>query len=317
MNPQVNKVIHPKKSRKWSLDKKEALEGYGFVAPWFIGFLIFTAGPLLFSLYASFTNYDITSRMDFIGFDNYKRMFTEDPLFWKSLRNTLYYVALAVPLTTMGSVILAVLLNVKIPGMRWFRTIYYLPTVLSGVAVYMLWMMLLNPDSGLINTVLGWIGIEGPAWLTDPAWTKNAIVMMKMWAVGGGMLLFLAALQGVSDHLYEAAEIDGASSLRKLWHITVPMITPVIFFDVVTSLIGGFQIFQEGYVMADDPGAPGSPANSLLFFNLHMFLKAFKIFDMGYAMAMAWFLFIIAIIVTIINMVMSKYWVHYEGGDSR
>jgi multiple sugar transport system permease protein len=255
--------------------------------------------------------------MDFIGVANYKRMFTADPLFWKSLSNTLYYVAIAVPMTTMGSVLLAVLLNVKIPGMRFFRTIYYLPTVLSGVAVYMLWMMLLNPDSGLINNMLHWIGIQGPSWLTDPAWTKNAIILMKMWAVGGGMLLFLAALQGVNEHLYEAAEIDGATTVRKFWHITVPMITPVIFFDVVTSLIGGFQIFQEGYVMADDPGKPGSPENSLLFYNLHMFLKAFKIFDMGYAMAMAWFLFLIAIIVTVINIVMSKYWVHYEGGDSR
>jgi multiple sugar transport system permease protein len=317
MNPDVNNKVSTRKWKKGSMERKEAFVGYGFVAPWFIGFLAFTAGPLLFSLYASFTNYDITSQMDFIGWANYKRMFMDDPLFWKALKNTLYYVAISVPMTTMGSVLLAVLLNVKIPGMRYFRTIYYLPTVLSGVAVYMLWMMLLNPDSGLINNMLHWFGISGPAWLTDPAWTKNAIILMKMWAVGGGMLLFLAALQGVNEHLYEASEIDGATTIRKFWHITVPMITPVIFFDVVTSLIGAFQIFQEGYVMADDPGKPGSPENSLLFYNLHMFLKAFKIFDMGYAMAMAWFLFLIAIIVTVINIVMSKYWVHYEGGDSR
>lgn len=315
MNPEVTQTTKLQKRKLLSLDRKEALQGYMFVAPWIIGFLVFTAGPLLFSLYASFTNYDITSRMDWVGTKNYVRMFTKDPIFPIALKNTLYYVALMVPLTTVGSVLLAVLLNFKIPGMRVFRTIYYLPAVLSGVAVYMLWMMLLSPE-GLINVALGWVGIDGPAWLQDPKWTKEAIVIMKMWGVGGGMLLYLAALQGVPDQLYEAAEIDGAGSLRKFWHVTVPMITPVIFFDIVTSLIGGFQIFQEGYVMADN-NTPGAPMNSLMFYNLHMFLKAFKVFDMGYAMAMAWFLFLIAIFVTIVNLVASKYWVHYEGGDNR
>ena len=308
----------PKKKRKWlSLDKREAAQGYMFVAPWIIGFLCFTGGPLLFSLYASFTNYDITSRMEWIGFRNYQVMFDRDPLFWISLKNTLYYVALMVPLTTIGSLLVAVLLNVKVPGMRIFRTIYYLPAVLSGIGVYMLWMMLLEPQSGLVNTVLGFVGIDGPNWLTDPEWTKNSLILMRLWAVGGGMLLYLAALQGVSDQLYEAAELDGAGHIRKFWHITVPMVTPVIFFDLVTSLIGGFQVFQEGYIMSADPTNPGSPMNSLLFFNLHMFNKAFKVFDMGYAMAMAWFLFAIAIAVTIFNLVASKYWVHYEGGDNR
>jgi len=308
----------PKQKRKWlSLDKREAAQGYMFVAPWIIGFLCFTAGPLLFSFYASFTNYDITSRMEWVGFRNYNIMFNRDPLFWISLKNTLYYVALMVPLTTAGSLLVAVLLNVRVPGMRIFRTIYYLPAVLSGIGVYMLWMMLLEPQSGLINTVLGWVGIEGPAWLSDPNWTKNSLILMRLWAVGGGMLLYLAALQGVSEQLYEAAELDGAGHFRKFWHITVPMVTPVIFFDLVTSLIGGFQVFQEGYIMSLDPTNPGSPMNSLLFFNLHMFNKAFKVFDMGYAMAMAWFLFAIAIAVTIFNLVASKYWVHYEGGDNR
>jgi multiple sugar transport system permease protein len=313
----VGKKASPRKRKILSLEKREALQGYLFVAPWIIGFLAFAAGPLLFSFYASFTNYDVTSRMDWIGIDNYDRMFNGDPLFWIALKNTLYYVALMVPLTTIGSVLLAVMLNVKIPGMRVFRTIYYLPAVLSGVAVYMLWMMLLEPDSGFVNSVLRIVGITGPAWLSDPNWTKEAIILMKMWAVGGGMLLYLASLQGVPEQLYEAAEIDGASVFRKFWHITVPMITPVIFFDIVTSLISGFQIFQEGYVMAADPNTPGSPMNSLLFYNLHMFQKAFKVFDMGYAMAMAWFLFLIAIVITIINLLVSKYWVHYEGGDNR
>jgi multiple sugar transport system permease protein len=316
VNPAIRTETNKRKKRL-SLERRETFQGYIFVLPWMIGFLAFTAGPLLFSLYASFTNYDFTSKMDFVGLENYKNMFTGDPLFWISLKNTLFYVVLMVPLTTLASVALASMLNQKITGMRIFRTIYYMPSVLSGVGVYMLWMELLSPDSGIVNVVLGWFGIQGPGWLFDPNWTKPAIVFMKMWSVGGGMLMYLAALQSVPEQLYEAAEIDGASPLRRFWHITVPMISPVIFFEVVTTLISGFQIFQEGYVMSADPGTPGSPMNSLMFFNLHMFLKAFQAFQMGYASAMAWFLFVIVIIITLINMWVSKYWVHYEGGDGR
>lgn len=310
------KAAQVKKKKRLSLERREAAQGYVFILPWIIGFIAFTGGPLLFSLYASFTNYDFTSKMDFVGLDNYKQMFTEDPLFWVSLKNTLFYVVLMVPLTTMASVFLASLLNQKIPGMRIFRTIYYLPSVLSGVGVYMLWMQMFSPDSGLVNLVLNWFGITGPGWLFDPNWTKPAIVIMKMWSVGGGMLMYLAALQGVPEQLYEAAEIDGASVMRRFWHITMPMISPVIFFEVVTTLIAGFQIFQEGYVMGADNN-PGAPMNSMMFYNLHMFLKAFQVFQMGFATAMAWFLFVIVIIITLINMWVSKYWVHYEGGDGR
>ena len=300
-----------KKSKKMSLQQREGLNGYIFIAPWLIGFLLLTAGPMIFSLYASFTNYDVTSRMDFVGLKNYIRMFTQDDLFWVSLGNTLYYVAISVPLTTIGAVLLALLLNQGVRGMRLFRTIFYLPAVLSGVGVYLLWMQLLNPDTGLINTVLSWVGITGPAWLLDPNWTKPALIFMKLWSLGGGMLLFLASLQGVSKSLYEAAEIDGANAFQRFRHITLPMISPVIFFDVVTSLIGGFQVFQEAYVMTES--GTGGPANSLVFFNLHMFNEAFKSFNMGYAMAMSWILFIIVLIFTVINLKLAPRWVHYEG----
>ncbi|MBM7565081.1 ABC transporter permease subunit [Paenibacillus sacheonensis] len=306
-----------KKRRMGLQERKEARQGFIFVSPWVIGFLVFTAVPLLFSLYASFTNYDITSRQDWIGTRNYTNMFFHDPLFWKSLHNTLYYVVFSVPLTTLGSLLLAVMLNQKIPGMKVFRTVFYLPSILSGVALYILWQMLLTPGSGLINVMIGWFGVDGPAWLVDPVWTKPAIILMKLWSVGGGMLLYLASLQNVPEQLYEASEIDGAGPIRRFWHITVPMITPVLLFELITHLIGGFQIFQEGYVMSNDMNAPGSPVNSLLFFNLHMFLKAFKVYDMGYAMAMAWFLFVVVIVLTVANMLLSKYWVHYEGGDNR
>lgn len=289
--------------------------GYIFVMPWIVGFLAFTAGPLLFSLFASFTNYNITSQMDFVGAENYQGLFTEDGLFWTSLWNTLYYVLFSVPLTTIGAIFLSALLNQDVPGIRVFRTLYYLPAVLSGVGVYLLWMQLLDPGTGMINLILGWFGIDGPNWLFDPAWTKPSLIFMKLWSVGGAMLLYLASMQGVSKTLYEAAEIDGANTFRQFLHITLPMITPVIFFDVVTSLIGGFQIFQEAYVMSSN--GEGGPANSLLFYNLYMWRQAFENFNMGYAMAMSWILFIIVFILTMINLKLAPRWVHYEGGDNR
>ncbi|MFP8784237.1 carbohydrate ABC transporter permease [Planococcus plakortidis] len=300
---------------KSAMRRKETMYGYIFVMPWIIGFLAFTAGPLLFSLFASFTNYNITSQMDFVGTENYQGLFTEDGLFWTSLWNTLYYVLFSVPLTTIGAIFLSALLNQDVPGIRVFRTLYYLPAVLSGVGVYLLWMQLLDPGTGMINLVLGWFGIDGPNWLFDPTWTKPSLIFMKLWSVGGAMLLYLASMQGVSKTLYEAAEIDGANTFRKFFHITLPMITPVIFFDVVTSLIGGFQIFQEAYVMSSN--GEGGPANSLLFYNLYMWRQAFENFNMGYAMAMSWILFIIVFILTMINLKLAPRWVHYEGGDNR
>ncbi|UTR12888.1 sugar ABC transporter permease [Evansella sp. LMS18] len=296
-----------------SMRRRESLWGLLFISPFIIGFTVFLLGPMLFSLIGSFTNYNITSRMDFVGFRNYEQMFTADRLFWTSLYNTLYYVAFIVPLTAVGAILMAVLLNQKIKGIKAFRTIFYLPAVLSGVAVYILWMQLLSPSTGLINTVLSWFQIQGPAWLFDPDWTKPALVIMRLWSIGGTMLLYLATLQNVPGQLYESAELDGANAFQRFWHITLPMITPIVFFDVVTTTIGAFQIFQEAYVMTES--GSGGPANSLLFYNLHMWNKAFVAFDMGYAMAMSWILFIIILILTIINLKLAPRWVHYEGGQ--
>lgn len=202
-----------KKKTKWSRKKKkDALWGLFFVSPFIIGFIIFLLGPMLFSFYGSFTNYNLTSRMDFIGLGNFTRMFTQDELFWTSLYNTAYYVAFNVPLTAVGSVLLAVLLNRRIRGISIFRTIFYLPAVLSGVAVYVLWMQLLSPSSGLVNSILALVGINGPSWLFDPNWTKPALILMRLWSVGGSMLLYLATLQNVPKQLYESAEIDGANA---------------------------------------------------------------------------------------------------------
>ncbi len=311
---EVNQLAAVVKQKKPSSKRKkqEALWGLLFVSPFIIGFLIFMLGPMLFSFYGSLTNYNLTSKMDFIGFDNFTRMFTQDELFWKSLYNTGYYVLFNVPLTAVGSVLLAVLLNQRVRGMSVFRTIFYLPAILSGVAVYVLWMQMLSPTSGLINTVLAWVGVEGPAWLFDPEWTKPALILMKLWSVGGAMLLYLATLQNVPKQLYESAEIDGASAFKRFRHITLPLITPIIFYDVVTSTIGAFQIFQEAYVMTES-GTNG-PANSLLFYNLHMWNKAFVAFDMGYAMAMSMVLFVIVLGLTFVNLKLAPRWVHYGGG---
>ncbi|WP_303838006.1 carbohydrate ABC transporter permease [Evansella sp. LMS18] len=305
--------IKVKRKTTMSMRRRESLWGLLFISPFIIGFTVFLLGPMLFSLIGSFTNYNITSRMDFVGFRNYEQMFTADRLFWTSLYNTLYYVAFIVPLTAVGAILMAVLLNQKIKGIKAFRTIFYLPAVLSGVAVYILWMQLLSPSTGLINTVLSWFQIQGPAWLFDPDWTKPALVIMRLWSIGGTMLLYLATLQNVPGQLYESAELDGANAFQRFWHITLPMITPIVFFDVVTTTIGAFQIFQEAYVMTES--GSGGPANSLLFYNLHMWNKAFVAFDMGYAMAMSWILFIIILILTIINLKLAPRWVHYEGGQ--
>lgn len=307
-------AVIKQKKKKSKKQKNDALWGLFFVSPFIIGFVIFMLGPMLFSFYGSFTNYNLTSKMDFIGFDNFRRMFTQDELFWKSLYNTGYYVLFNVPLTAIGSVLLAVLLNQRVRGMSVFRTIFYLPAILSGVAVYVLWMQMLSPTSGLINTILAWVGIQGPAWLFDPQWTKPALILMKLWSVGGAMLLYLATLQNVPNQLYESAEIDGASAFKRFRHITLPLITPIIFYDVVTSTIGAFQIFQEAYVMTES-GTNG-PANSLLFYNLHMWNKAFVAFDMGYAMAMSMVLFIIVLGLTFVNLKLAPRWVHYGGGQN-
>lgn len=295
-------------------EKKEARAGWLFISPWVIGFICLTGGPLLFSLYASFTNYNMTSRMDFIGLENYIRMFKKDPVFWKSLGNTLYYVLLAVPSSCVCAIFLATLLNRKVKGTPIFRMLFYLPTVLSGVAVYQLWIQLLAPKSGLLNSALRLIGIEGPSWLSDPAWTKPSLVMMRVWALGTSMLLYLSSMNSVSRDLYEAVDIDGANFWQKFRKITLPQISPIIFFDIITNMTGAFQVFQEALVMSKN--GKGDPAGSLLFYNLHIYDEAFTRYNMGYASAMAWFLLVIVMTITLINLVASKYWVHTEEGDT-
>ena len=292
---------------------KENAYGYIFILPWLIGILCFTLGPMIFSLITSFTNYNML-KMDFTGLANYKKMFFQDQLFWKALKNTLYYALLNIPLITAGGVIVAVILNKSIFGLRTFRTIYYLPSIMVGVGTYFLWMLLLDPANGLVNSALALIGIKGPAWLTDPNWTKPAIILMHLWGLGGQMLLYLARLQSIHQDYYEAASLDGASGFKKFTKITVPLLSPIIFYNLTIGIIGAFQIFQEGYIFSGD--GTGKPAGSLLFYNLHLWNQAFKNFKTGYANAMCWFLFAVVMILTVINQKISNKWVYYEEGES-
>lgn len=288
---------------------RETAYGYVFILPWLIGFLGLTAGPMLFSLVTSFADYNML-KIDFIGIGNYERMFFKDQLFFKAFGNTLFYAVLNIPLVTIGGVIVAVILNKSVFGLRTFRTIYYLPSIMVGVGTYFLWMLMLDPSTGIINAALEVIGIDGPAWLSDPNWTKPAIIVMHIWGLGGQMLLYLARLQSIPQDYYEAAALDGANAWQKFSKITVPQLSPIIFYNLTIGIIGAFQVFQEGYIFSGD--GTGKPAGSLLFYNLHVWNQAFKNFDTGYANALCWFLFAVVMLLTVINNKVSKKWVNYD-----
>jgi multiple sugar transport system permease protein len=288
------------------LARREALAFYGFISPWIIGFICFTGGPIIASLYFSLTNYTLLSSPHYIGLGNYTALFN-DPLFSTSLYNTFYYTVFFVPLGIIFSFMLALLLNQKVGGLAAYRTVYYLPSIVPAVANSILWIWLLNPQWGLINTVLRMVGIEGPGWLTSEVWSKPAIILMSLWGVGSWVIIFLAGLQGVPEQYYEAAEVDGATTLARFFHITLPLMTPTIFFTLITGIIGALQVFTQAYIMTN-----GGPVNSTLFYSLYLFRNAFNYLKMGYAAAMAWILFVIILILTIIQFRLAQRWVFYE-----
>lgn len=297
--------------RHWTLSQREAIWAYLFIGPWILGFLFFTLGPMIASLFFSFTDYNIIDAPVWRGLANYIKLFTRDPLFWHSLRVTLYFAALALPLSLLLGFFLAILLNQKIPGVNLWRTIYFLPSVIAGVAVALLWVRIFNPRIGLLNPILqDLFGIKGPGWLQDPNWAVPALVIMSLWGVGGGMIIYLAGLQGIPTELYEAAKIDGANTVQRFRNVTLPMMTPVIFYNLVLGLIGAFNYFTEVYVATS---GEGGPMRATLFYNLYLYQNAFKFFDMGYASAMAWVLFVIVLLVTLLVFRSSPYWVFYEG----
>jgi multiple sugar transport system permease protein len=288
--------------------KRNVVNGLLFVSPWVIGFIVLTMVPFVLSLYYSFTQYDVVAAPDWVGIQNYVQLL-KDPIFWRSIYNTLYYTVFAVPLSIVIGVALALLLNLKIKGMAFYRTIFYLPSIVPLVASSILWLWLFDPQFGLINSMLEAVGIRGPGWLVDPAWSKPALIVMGLWGIGGAMIIYLAGLQDIPQEMYESAELDGAVWWHKIVYITIPMLTPVIFFNLIMGLIGSFQYFTQAYIVTS-----GGPNDSTLFYSLYLYNNAFSYFHMGYASAMAWILFILIMAATLIVFKSSARWVFY-GGD--
>ncbi len=300
-----------KETLRSRMKRREMILAYIFLSPWLLGFLAFGLYPMIMSAYYSLCHYDVLRVPQFIGLENYQVLLFEDPYFLESIWNTLYYTVLRTPLSILGSLLLAVLVNNELRGMRFFRTAFFVPSIVTGVALSVLWLWMLNPHYGLVNIALAAFGIPGPLWLQSTEWSKPAMVLMGLWSIGGGrMLVFLAALQSIPKNLYESAEIDGGGWWQKFYHITVPMMSPVIFLWTILDVIFSLQVFTEAYVMTK-----GGPLNSTLFYNLYIYFKAFDDFAMGYASAMAWILLLITLLITLIQFKLGKRWVYYEGGD--
>ncbi len=286
---------------------KKNLTGYLFIAPWLIGFLVFTVGGFLASIGLSFTRWNIVTPPKWVGIANYRALFAADPLFWKSLEVTLKYAAVAVPLGVIGGVGLALLLNCNVRGVAVYRTVLFLPSIVPTVASSVVFVWLLNPQIGLVNVLLDKFGIVGPAWLADTKWALTSLIMLSLWGVGGSMVIYLAGLKDIPIHLYEAATLDGAGPWHRMRRITLPMLSPVIFFNLVMGTIGAFQTFTQAFVMTN-----GGPEDSTTFYALYLFNRAWRYGDMGYASAMAWILFVLIVAVTSALFRTQKRWVHYE-----
>jgi multiple sugar transport system permease protein len=308
-----NNAVKPT-SKPISLRRQEALWAYIFISPWLIGFVIFTLGPMIASLILSLTEYNIISAPVFIQFDNYIKLFTGDARFWHSLGITVKFALVAIPLNLILGFVLALLLNQKVPGVAFWRTIYYLPSVIAGVAVAILWSLIFNPRFGILNWLLSLVGIDGPGWLASPDWAIPALIIMSLWSVGGGMIIYLSGLQSIPTAFYEAAELDGANAWQRLFYITIPLMSPVIFYNLVIGIIGTFQYFTEVYVITAtaDTGL-GGPLESTIFYNVYLYSNAFRYLNMGYASALAWVLFLIVLVLTLLVFRSSALWVYYEG----
>lgn len=282
--------------------------GYVFISPWLIAFLLFEAYPIFSGFYHSFTDWTATGKAEkFIGLDNYIEAFTRDPLYWKAVSNTIYFIGVSVPLGIVVAFALAMMLNAKIRGSTIYRTIYYLPSVVPAVAAVIVWIFIFETRRGILNFILELLGLPVIRWLSDPAWAMPALIIMSLWSIGASMIIFLAGLQGIPPELYEAAEVDGANGWHNLWRITVPLMTPTIFFNLVMSLVAAFQAFNNAFIMTN-----GGPNNATLLYMLHIYNNAFRYFRMGYASALAVVLFIIVFGLTLFVYRTSKRWVYYS-----
>lgn len=291
--------------------RRDNRAGWLFISPWLIGFVALMLGPMAFSLIVSFTEWNMIGKAKFIGLGNYVRMFTSDPFYFKSLWITIKYVFLVVPLQVVLAILIALLLNRATFGIKLFRAVFYMPSLIQGVTLALIWSWLYNEDFGPINYALQLVGLPRVHWLTDPHIALFSLVIIALWGVGSPMVLYLSALKGVSSEYYEAASIDGAGPLRKFFNVTLPLITPTILFNVITSLISAFQTVVVAYVLTG-----GGPANETYFYSFHVYRSAFTHFEMGYSSAMAWVMFVLIILLTGAIMFSSRYWVHYEADGS-
>lgn len=305
----TKRVVGAKRTKR---EKRDERIGWLFVSPFVIGFVLFTMGPMLVSFILSFTDATMLRPATFVGVENYAKLFSTDEiisLFWKSLYNTGYYVLISVPLGMALGFGLALLLNQKLVGQGIFRTLYYLPSIIPSVAVSLLWVWIFHQEFGLLNAGLRLVGISGPAWLTSTQWAKPALILVSLWGAGGGLLVFLAGLQGVPTDLYDAAKVDGAGAWSRFWHVTIPMMSPTLFFVLVTSIIASFQVFVTALIMTN-----GGPANATLMYVLYLYRLAFVQFRMGFASALAWIYFVIIMGFAGLLFATARTWVYYESG---
>ncbi len=291
-----------------TLQQQRARMFYILILPWLIGFVLFVLGPMLFSLWLSFNRWNLLNLPVAIGFENYVRM-AHDALFWQSLKVTTIYAFASVPLGLAFALLLAILLNQRVRGLAIFRTIFYLPSVASGVAVAVLFLWIFNPQFGLVNNLLSYLGIPGPGWLASADWALPTLIIMSLWSTGGTMIIFLAGLQNVPAELLEAASLDGAGNLKRFRYVTLPLLTPTILFNLVLLIINQFQTFTQAYTMTN-----GGPLYSTLFYVYYLYQNAFAFLNMGYAAALAWVLFTIVLVLTVIVLRTSDRWVFYQGG---
>ena len=310
-----------RRTRSSRMARREAIAAYVFISPWIFGFLVFTAGPMIASLYFSFTDYNVLQPPNWVGLANYSQIFSGDDLFRLALSNTVVYTVLYVPLHMIVALGLTLLLNARVRGVPFWRTFFYIPSITPVVATAILWRWILNPNGGAINTVLARFGFQGPGWTTDPHWAKPSLVLMALWSVGSTMLIYIAGLKNIPRDLYEAADIDGAGALARFFHVTLPMLSSVLFFTAVIGIINSLQIFAQAAILFEpiggsSTGVSGGPDNAALFYIMYLFNEAFSYFKMGYASALAWIIFVIIVFFTAMQFGLSRRWVYYEGAQA-
>lgn len=313
----VSATIKPPRRRGLSRAGRRALTGFLLVSPWIIGFIIFTAGPMLASLVLSFFRYNLISAPVFSGLENYNYIFNKDPLFWGSVRRTVVWAVSVVSVGVTVSLALALLINSKVPGNGLYRVAFFIPTLTPLVAGVLLWSWILQPTYGPVNSLISALGVKGPGWLLDPAWAIPALMLIYFWLTVGGanLIIFLAGLQGVPVELYDAAKVDGANSWEVFVNITLPMLSPTLFYVLVIGTIGGLRVFALPFMTAAGAWSVGGPEDATYFYLIHIYQNAFKYNNMGIATALGWIFFLAVILLTIFQFVGSKYWVYYETGE--